>query len=118
MILKGTLLVTGSLLCIQHITSFASLVRAGTCVESSLQSEHFPALSALASWANTSDRSNRNNNNNPATGYFEQNADTYVDSPIEPANAASKLDSTLLDHAPSSTPITHTAIIEPVHHIA
>ena len=49
MIIKEMQAVTGALLCIQPITSYASLIRAGACVESLLRSGNFPMLSALAS---------------------------------------------------------------------
>ena len=119
MIIKGAQPVTGALLSIQPITSYASLIRVGARVESSLRSGHFPALSAMARQANNPSSSNSrrcsNNNNDSATGYSQQHAIAYVDSPSEPAYPESQPDSTLLDYAHS---LTHTATVELVHHVA
>ena len=90
MIVKGALLATATLLYIQHITSFASLIRAGAHVESSLQSGHFPALSALARQANsTNNHRSSNSSNNSTFDCSEQHAVTCAD-PLEvPAFAES-----------------------------
>ena len=121
MIIKGAQPATRALLCIQPVTSFASLIRDGAHVESSLRSGNFPALSALARQANnTSNNNNRrsnNDNSDPAPGYSKQHTITYVDSPSELANAATQSDSSQLDYAPSSAHIAHTATIEPVHQV-
>ena len=120
MIIKGAQPTTGALLSIQLVTSFASLIRAGARVESSLRSGNFPALSAMARQANNPSNSNHrssNNNNDSATGYFEQHAVVYVDSPPKPAYAESQLESTPLDYAHDLAHTTHTATIELVHHV-
>ena len=117
MIIKGVQPTTGALLCIQPITNFASLIRAGPRVESSLRSGNFPTLSALARQANNSSSSNHrgsSSNNDFATGYFEQHAVACVESPAKPANAASQPYSTPLDYTHS---LAHTATVEPVHHV-
>ena len=56
---------TGALLSIQPITTFTALIRAGTCVESSLWSGNFPTLSAFAKQTTAS--SNSSNSSNPST---------------------------------------------------
>ena len=74
MIIKGAQSATGTLLCIQPVTSYASLIRAGACVESSLQRANFPTLFALARQANNSSYSNCrscNNNSDFAPSYSE-----------------------------------------------
>ena len=119
MIVKGALPVIGTLLCIQHITSHALLIRAGVCVESSLRSGHFPALSALARQANTSsNRRNSNNNNSPTPDCSEQLTEARTDSPEELAYAESQLGPFLLEHAPNYAPTEHTVTVEPMHHVA
>ena len=118
MIIKGAQPATGALLCIQPVTSYASLIRDGASVESSLRSGNFPTLSALARQANAFNNSNRRgskNNSDSAPSYSEQHAIAYIESPVEPANAASQPDSTLLDYAHNPA---HTATVEPVHHVA
>ena len=118
MIIKGVLPATGTLLCIQHITSFASLVRASARVESLMRSEHFPALFALARQANTSNRRSSNNSNNSSPDCSEQLTEAYADPPEEPAYAESQPDPFPLEHAPNYAPAAHTATVEPVHHVA
>ena len=118
MIVKGVLPATGTLLCIQHITSFASLIRAGARVESSLQSGHFPALFALARQADsTSNRHNSDSSNNSASDCSEQHAAASVDPPKVPAFAKSQPDPFSLVPAPIFAPTAHTVTVEPVHHV-
>ena len=121
MIVKGAQPAIGALLAIQPVTSLASLIRSGACVESSLRSGNFPTLAALAEQINNNSSNNRrgsNKNNNSAPNYSEQHAVAYVNSPSEPAYAASQLDSSQLDHAHSLAHTAHTATIEPEHHVA
>ena len=92
MIIKGVQPATGTLLSIQPVTSYTSLIRAGVRVENSLRSGNFPTLSALARQANNSSSSNRrssNNNSDSTPSYSEQHAIAYIKSPVEPTNAAS-----------------------------
>ena len=121
MIIKGAQPATRALLSIQPVTSYASLIRAGTRVEGPLQGGHFPTLSAMARQANNPSSSNRrssSNNNDSATSYSQQHAIAYVDSPSKPAYVESQPDSTSLDYAHDLVHTAHTATVEPVHHIA
>ena len=121
MIVKEAQPATRALLAIQPITGLASLIRASAHMESSLRSWNFPALAALAEQINNNSSNNRrgsNKNNDSAPGYFEQHTVAYVDSPYEPAYAASQLDSSQLNYAHSLAPTAHTATVEPVHHVA
>ena len=119
MIIKGALPATGTLLCIQYITSHASLIRAGAHVESSLQTGHFPALSALVRQANTSsNRRSSSNNNNSTPDCSERHFEANADSPEGPAYAESQPYPFLLEHVPNYAPTAHIATVEPMHHVA
>ena len=92
MIIKGAQLAIGGLLSIQSITSFASLIRVGARVESSLRSGNFPVLAAIDGQINN----NFNNNHRDGTckrdsapDYSEQHTISYIEPPEEPAYAAS-----------------------------
>ena len=94
---------TGALLSIPSITSFASLTRAGTRMESSLQSGNFLALSSFAKQAIVSSSSNSNNSSD--VSYYKKLFVACIDSLAEPAHAGSQPGSTQLAFAHS---IAHT----------
>ena len=88
-IIKGAQPTTGALLCLQSITSFASLIPAGARVESSLRSGNFPTLSAFANQATASNNSSNKGNNDSNARYHKKPTVACIDSPAEPAFAAS-----------------------------
>ena len=117
-ITRGMQPATGALLSIQSITSFASLIRSSTHVESSLQSRNLPTLAAIAWEINNNYSNNRHDgicNRDFTSDYFKQHAVSYVEPPAKPAIAASQSDSSQLDYAHS---LAHTAIVKPMHHVA
>ena len=120
MIIKGVQPTIGGLLSIQSITSFASLIRVGACVESSLRSGNFPKLVVIDGQINNFNSNRRDGtcNRDSAPDYSEQHAAVYVESPEEPAYAVSQPDPFSLVHAPNYAPTAHTATVEPVHHVA
>ena len=91
-VIGGTQPSTGALLSIQPVTTFAALIRAGTCVESSLQSGNFPALYAFAKQATvsnnssssstttTSNNSSGSSSSRPRKMDSPKTAVTYIDS--------------------------------------
>ena len=94
-IIRGAQPSTGALLAIQAVTSFASLIRVGTRMESTLRSGNFPVLSVFAKQAtspsNGGSSSNTNNNgggnnNNPRRRDPPRLAVAYVDSPAAPVH--------------------------------
>ena len=121
MIIKGAQPAIGALLSIQPVTSLTSLIRFGTCVESTLRSWHFPTLAAIAGPINNNSSNNHHDgtrNRDSAPGNSEQHTIAYVEPPVEPAIAASQPDSFPLEYAHSFAHTTHTATVEPVHHVA
>ena len=112
----------GGLLSIQPITSFASLIRVGALVERLLQSGNFPALTefakqAAASSGNNSSNNNKGNNNSDAR-YHKKATIACLDSPVELPPTENQPGSPQFASAPSFPHTTHTATIEPGHHVA
>ena len=118
-IIKGAQPATEALLCMQPISSFASLIQADTRVESSLQDGNFPALSTFAKQATASNSNNNYGNSSSDVSYYKKPFVTYIDSLIEPALTESQPCPAQLASAPSMPHTTQTtATIEPVHHVA
>ena len=125
---KGAQAATEALLCLQPITSFASLTRASACVESSLWSGNFPTLADFAKQATASSSNNYNKNCNSSSNkgnndadirYYKKPTVTCIDPPAKPALIASQPSSSQLASAHNVAHTTQsTATIEPVHHIA
>ena len=130
--IRGAQPSTGTLLAIQPVTTFASLIWAGTCVESSLRSGNFLALSTFAKQATASGSShsgssssttnnNSSNNNNPRRRDPPWTAVAYVDSSAAPVHMVAQPgpNQVVYTPTPSAPPIPQiTTTARPVYLIA
>ena len=102
---------TEALPSIQPVTSFASFIRVGAHVESSLRSDNFPALSTFAKQAtspnnnnNSSSNSNNNNSNNnslPRRRDPPGTAIAYIASPAAPVHVVAQPGPNQVVYAPT-----------------